>query len=159
MGARERWVYDGIVMPVVNAYKYLGIYFSTRLSFVAACRDVASKAKKALLCIIQRLRMYNCSSFDVYMKLFDAQVQPIMLYGSEIWGLDKAAQYCEKIHLYALKKFLSVDLRTPNDLVYSELNRHPITINSVVNCIRYWFKLLEMEDHRLPPKKGICNVT
>jgi hypothetical protein len=152
LGARERWVYDGIVMPVVNAYKYLGIYFSTRLSFVAACRDIASKAKKALLCIIQRLRMYNCSSFDVYMKLFDAQVQPIMQYGSEIWGLDKAAQHCEKVHLFALKKFLSVDLRTPNDFVYNELGRHPTIINSVINCIRYWLKLLVMDDNRLPKK-------
>jgi hypothetical protein len=81
LGARERWVYDGVVMPAVNAYKYLGIYFSTKLSFVAACRDIASKAQKSLLCIIQRLRMYHCSSFDVYIKLFDAQVQPIMQYG------------------------------------------------------------------------------
>jgi hypothetical protein len=152
LGARERWVYDGVVMPVVNAYKYLGIYFSTKLSFVAACRDIASKAKKALLCIIQRLRAYHCSSFDTYMKLFDAQVQPIMQYGSEIWGLDKAVQHCEKVHLFALKKFLCVDLRTPNDLVYNELGRHPITINSVINCIKYWLKLLEMEEDRLPIK-------
>jgi hypothetical protein len=128
LGERERWLYDGTEMPVVNAYKYLGIYFSTRLSFVSACRDIASKAKKALLCIIQRLRMYNCSSFDIYMKLFDCQVQPIMQYGAEIWGLDKAAQHCEKVHLFALKKFLHVELRTPNDLVYKELNRYPVTI-------------------------------
>ena len=155
LGARERWVYEGTVMPVVNAYKYLGIYFSTRLSFVAACRDIASKAKKALLCIFQRLRMYNCSSFDVYFKLFDAQVQPIMQYGAEIWGLDKAAQHCEKVHLFALKKFLSVDMRTPNDLVYKELNRFPVTVNSALSCIRFWLKLLHMEDTRLPKKAYI----
>ena len=41
LGARERWIYDGVVMPAVNVYKYLGIYFTTRLSFVSACRELA----------------------------------------------------------------------------------------------------------------------
>ena len=31
IAARERWTYSGVVMPVVNVYKYLGIYFTTRL--------------------------------------------------------------------------------------------------------------------------------
>jgi hypothetical protein len=96
--------------------------------------------------------MHNCSSFDIYMKLFDCQVQPIMQYGAEIWGLDKAAQHCEKVHLFALKKFLHVELRTPNDLVYKELNRYPVTINFVISCIRYWLRLLAMDDDRLPKK-------
>ena len=77
-----------------------------------------------------------------------------MQYGSEIWGLEKAAQHCENVHLFALKKILGVDKRTPNDLVYCELNRYPITI-SIVNCIRYWIKLLQMENDRLP-KKAYC---
>ena len=41
LGARERWRYDGVVMPVVNVYTHLGIYFTTRLSFVSACRDLS----------------------------------------------------------------------------------------------------------------------
>ena len=145
-------MYDGSPMPVVNAYKYLGVYMSTMLSFSATCKDVTSKAKRALLYIIQRLRQYNNSSVHVFLKIFDAQIQPIMQYGSEIWGLEKAANECEKLHLYALKKFLNVDMKTPNDLVYTEMCRYPITINSIVNCIRYWLKLLEMDNHRLPKK-------
>ena len=55
LGARERWIYDGVVMPAVNVYKYIGIYFTTRLSFVSACRDLASRAKNALVCVLQKL--------------------------------------------------------------------------------------------------------
>ncbi|WP_419592448.1 RNA-directed DNA polymerase, partial [Thiolapillus sp.] len=62
LGARERWTYSGVVLPVVNVYKYLGIYFTTRLSFVSACKDLASRAKNALLCILKRLRMLNNNS-------------------------------------------------------------------------------------------------
>ena len=152
LGEKEKWFYDGKIMPVVNAYKYLGIYLTTKLSFSAACRDLASKAKRALLYIIQKLRQHNCSSIHVFLKIFDAQVQPIMQYGSEIWGLSNAASECEKVHLYALKKYLNVDQKTPNDLVYTETCRYPISINSVINCIRYWLKLVLMESYRLPRK-------
>ena len=152
LAGRERWVYDGKEIAVVNAYRYLGIYFSTRLSFTTACRDIASKAKRALLLMLQRLRTYNNQSVNIFFKLFDARIQPIMQYGSEIWGFDEAAQECEKVHLYALKRFLYVDRRTPNDLVYCELQRYPITINSFVSCIRYWLKIMYMDAHRLPNK-------
>jgi hypothetical protein len=152
LGASENWTFKGTVMPVVNAYKYLGIYFSTRLSFVFACKDIASKAKRVLYMIVRKLRMYNNQSFNVFCRLFDTQVQPIVQYGAEIWGLDDAAVHCENVHLLALKMFLSVKSRTPNDLVLKELKRYSITVNSVVRCIRYWLKLLEMDNDRIPKK-------
>ena len=53
LGARERWVYGDCIMKVVNSYKYLGICFSTRLSFYHACQDLVSRAKRAQLCIMK----------------------------------------------------------------------------------------------------------
>jgi hypothetical protein len=152
LGVRERWLYDGVAMPVVNSYKYLGILFSTRLSFVGACKDLASKAKNVLLCIMKKLHILNNTSFKICIKLFDSQVQPMVLYGSELWGLDKASIHCESVHVFALKNFLAVDRRTPNDLVYGETGRFPIYVVSAVNCIRYWLKLLQMNSNRLPRK-------
>ena len=104
LGARERWMYDSVVMSVVNVYKYLGVLFSTKLSFTATCCDLSSKAKNAALCIMQRLRMLNSNSLELFLKLFDSQVQPIAQYGTKLWGLDIAAVHCEKVHLFALKK-------------------------------------------------------
>ena len=49
LGAIERWVYEDCMMKVLNSYKYLGICFSTRLSFYHACQDLVSRAKRALL--------------------------------------------------------------------------------------------------------------
>ena len=133
LAERERWTYGDSLMPVVNVYKYLGIYFSTRLSFSFACKDLASRAKGALLCIMKKLSMLNNESLTLFLKIFDTQIQPIVLYGAEIWGLDAAAVHCEKIHLFALKKFLGVSLQTPNDLVYGETARYPITVSRVSN--------------------------
>ena len=96
LGARERWTCDSVVLPVVNVSKYLGVLFSTKLSFTVSCHDLTSKAKNAVLCIMQKLRMLNNNSFELFLKLFDSQVQPIALYGAELWGLETAAVHCER---------------------------------------------------------------
>ena len=152
LGVRERWSYNGLRMPVVNIYKYLGIYFSTKLSFTAACKDIASRGKRALVYIMRKLSVLDNHSLELFLKIFDSQVQPIMQYGSEIWGLYDSASHCENVHLFALKKFLGVSIKTPNDLVYGEVNRFPIYLNSAVRCIKYWLKLTQMEQARLPKK-------
>ena len=150
LGARERWICDGCMMRVVNSYKYLGICFSTRLSFYHACQDLVSRAKRALLCIVSKLYRIDCNSINVFLKIFDAQVQPVVLYGAEIWGLDSSSSVIDNVHLFGLKRYLGVDRRTSNDLVYGEVGRFPIQINESVCCIRYWLKLTRMDEHRLP---------
>ena len=90
---RERWGHDDCIMKVVNSYKYLGICFSTRLSFYHACQDLVSRAKKAVLCLMSKLY-----SFYFILKIFDAQVQPIDLYGTEIWGLESSSSVTDNVH-------------------------------------------------------------
>ena len=55
---------------------------------------------------MQRLRMLNNNSLELFLKPSDSQVQPITQYDAELWGLDIAAVHCEKVHLFALKKVL-----------------------------------------------------
>ena len=80
----------------------------------------------------------------MFLKLFDAQVQPVTEYGSEMWGLGKAAIHTEQVRLFVLKRLLGVGMRTLNDLVHGETDSFPITLNSAVRCIRYWLKITWM---------------
>ena len=92
-------------MPAVNVYKYPGIHLTTRLPFVSACRDLASTANNALVCILQKLYLHNNNSLEMFLKLFNAQGQPIAQYWSGLWGLDKAAMHSEK------SSFVRADLK------------------------------------------------
>lgn len=103
-GSREKRFYNGETVPEVNIYRYLWLFFS---AFKSCClKDIASRAKDALLCIMQKLHIPNKNSFKLFIKFYDAQIQPIVQYGAEIWGLDKSAAQCESVHLFALKKIL-----------------------------------------------------
>eukprot|EP00745_Piridium_sociabile_P017375 TRINITY_DN26146_c0_g1_i13.p1 TRINITY_DN26146_c0_g1~~TRINITY_DN26146_c0_g1_i13.p1 ORF type:complete len:408 (-),score=12.07 TRINITY_DN26146_c0_g1_i13:7-1098(-) len=151
LASRERWFYGNSNIYVVNAYKYLGIYFSTKLSFTFTCQDLVNRGKRAVMSIFSVLYRFENESVDLFFKLFDAQIQPIVQYGAEIWGFEKGHEI-EKLHLFAMKRFLHVNRRTPNDLVYGELGRYPIYVNSYMKCIKYWLKLVRMSDNRLPAK-------
>ena len=108
----EKWVYGRNVISVVNAYKYLGLYFSTKLSFSFACQDLVDRAKKAVLIIMRIMYKLNCSSFNVFCKLFDSQVQSLVQYGAELWAFEKGADI-EKLHLFAMKRFFEYGQSNP----------------------------------------------
>ena len=87
---------------------------------------------------------------SLFFKLFYCQIQPILTYGSEIWGLTRDLKEVEKLHLFAIKRFMGASVRTPRQLIYGESGRHPLFVTTFVKGITYWLKLTEMNPTRLP---------
>ena len=52
--------------------------------------------------------------------------------------------------MFASKKLLGVTTRTPNMLVIGELNCYPLFIDAKIRALKYWFKVMSMEDNRIP---------
>ena len=50
---------------------------------------VAAKAKKVLLHILNSFSNLGCLTYKTFYKVFDAKVSSVLLYGSEIWGLEQ----------------------------------------------------------------------
>ena len=99
----EKWKYSDTPLKIVNVYKYLGMYLFTRLSFSHALNDMSQRANKGVICIFKSLWSIRERPPLIFFKLFDAQVQPMLSYGAEVWGFDADTKPIEKIHLFALK--------------------------------------------------------
>ena len=89
LSAGERWYLDGNKLEVVNQYKYLGFLFTTKLSINATIEDVTDKGKQKGVHVLRTLWNLQSTRIPIFTKLFDSQVQPSLLYGSEIWGTKK----------------------------------------------------------------------
>ena len=90
LSARERWFFGTERLEVVNTYRYLGLTFSTRLNFrVATDGEHLTRAKRGTIEISKALRRWNCFSHGLFFKLFDAQLDLSLLYGSELWGFEQ----------------------------------------------------------------------
>ena len=133
-------------------YKYLGIYFSTGLSFSHALNDMSQRAKKGAICIFKLLWSLGERSTLVFFKVFDTQIQFMLNYGSEVWGLDADHTPIERVHLFALKRFLNTSLPTLNIMVYGETGRYTLFVNIYVKCIKLGLRILKMPPCRLPFK-------
>lgn len=149
LGRREKWVFNGNELEVVNKYCYLGYNFTTMLSFNLGTDHLVSKGKKAVYLLCRAFQNCKEMSRHTFFRIFDAKVQSILLYSSEIWGY-QSIENIERVHLLACKRYLGVPLKTPSKMVYGELGRYPLYVNSSLKFIKYWIRLLQMEDSRLP---------
>ena len=57
------------------------------MSFSNALKDMANRARKGVIDILRTLWRLGDFSATIFLKLFDAQIKPMLFYGSEIWGL------------------------------------------------------------------------
>ena len=148
LSQNEKWLFGGDYLEVVNAYKYLGIFLSTRLSFTSTLEDLACRAKKGTIAILRTLWSIGDHSPRIFFKLFDSQIQPILTYGAEIWGLSDNIDIIEKVHLFSLKRFLGVHSKTPRHLVYGDTGRYPLFVVTYTKCIKFWLRIISLCPNR-----------
>ena len=55
-------------------------------------------------------------------------------------------------HMFACKRFLKASVQTPNHMIYGDLGRYPMFISSAVRCVKYWLRITNLPDERLPKK-------
>ena len=152
LGKSEKWFYGNQLMHVTNSYKYLGYTMTTKLSVEIPLTEFAGRAKSKIMTIFKTLYKLGKIEPDIFFRLFDSQVKPMLIYASEVWGLanKETLQTIEKVHMYACKRMLGVTPRTPNTLIQGELNRYPLSIDTKIRAVKYWAKLTQLDSSRLP---------
>ena len=143
----KKGVYCKEQIEVVNAYRYLGLYFSTKLNTGVMVSELVTKAKLKINLMFKSLWKLGHIPYEVFVKVFDAQIAPSVLYGAEIWGLNDIAEI-ERAHVFALKGFLNVSRQTSNSMVYGETGRFPLFVNANVKAVKYWLRVFSMSKDR-----------
>jgi hypothetical protein len=141
----HRFTYNNVELERVDNYKYLGIHFTRTGNFSYTIKQQYEKAIKAMYSVLSKCKRHNLS-IECQLKMFDTIIQPILLYGCEVWGFSSSPiKIVEKLHLKFLKYILHVKNSTPNFMVYGELGRFPLLINIKVCMITFWAKLVNPE--------------
>lgn len=83
---------NNVRLEVAREYKYLGIVFTITGKFSAAVSNLYYRGQKAYfkLCNIFKDAMPKISTF---IHTFNHTVKPVLLYGSEIWGMFDLAKF------------------------------------------------------------------
>ncbi len=88
----------------------------------------------------------------IWIKIFKSVIEPIALYGSEVWGplLNHEFEKWDKNPIEALhagfcKSILRVQRNTPNNASRAELGQYPLLMRIEKQAIKFW-KHLRMSD-------------
>ena len=133
------FMYNDSKLDEVDSFKYLGMTINRRANLQYSQKisiQQALKAKASLECYLNNHKHMPVK--DVF-DLFDTLVKPIILFNSEIWGININKEL-EQFHLSFMKRILGVKKSTNNCLIYAETGRYPLYICIYIRIVKYWFK-------------------
>jgi len=75
-----------LVIPIVRKYTYLGVILDEHLLFQEAIQARIEKASSAFYAMVAHLMKIGGTSHNVFRRLFDSLVVPVMDYGASVWS-------------------------------------------------------------------------
>lgn len=96
-----------------HAYKYLGVWLQEHLDLNFTAREIAKSASRALGVLICKFKSLGGLAHSVFNTLYDNLVQPILSYGSAIWGT-RQFSCINAVQNRACRFYLGVCNKTPN---------------------------------------------
>ena len=133
------FMFEGKKLEIVWEYKYLGVVFSYNNKFTKAQMSQLAMANRAVFALLKKCRRLNLP-LDIQLELFEKCVNPVLLYGCEIWSSGTSLA-CEKLQLKYLKMLSRVKRNTPNCMVFGELGIFPVSLEVMCRKLCFWYKL------------------
>ena len=132
------FMYNGSTLETVKTYCYLGMTIKYTGNMHLAGTSLMEKARKAWFKIKKSIGLDNpCNLLE---KLFNSLVEPILLYGSEIWGVQtnpKDSDITERFHLKFIKEILGVHSKASNAACRGELHRLPLSSKIYTSALNF----------------------
>ena len=145
------FTYENSQIEIVNRYEYLGMLLDDHLDCSATAELLAGAAGRALGAVLTKFKNFRNNGFNTFQKLFDTSVSPILGYASEVWGY-KDNVLCERVHQRASRYYLGVHPKTPLLALTGDMGWKTAQINRHIRMVRYWNRLLTLDDDRLTKK-------
>ena len=108
----------------VGRYSYIGITLTEFLDFDVTVKIVAQSASRAHGLLIAKYNTMGGMLYDVFTKLYDSIVWPIISYGAAILG-SKSFSCINAVQNRAMRFFLGTGKYTPSASVFGEMTRKP----------------------------------
>ena len=134
-----------------KSYKYLGVILNAKHSYKAHADMIVEKVNNCLFSLIKKSREWRGFNPYLLLHLFDHLISTIMSYGCEIWR-NHSWDKIEKLHLFICKYALGVKSSMPNDGVYAELGRYPLSIFWKIQIVKFANRIWSLDEKKLVKK-------
>ena len=166
---QQKWMYDGVALPVSEAFRYLGIVFCGRGQDGGvrnAWKQQMKGAQAAMYAMWKRCHALHIRNVRTLCYLFDALVRPIASYGCEVWGPEvilkchgRGAAVSEAIQNTFMRMALGVRSSTAIPIMLTELGRKPMWMFWLRQCTKFWNRVAQLPDEDLVKRCMVESVT
>jgi len=136
-------------LKTVKQYKYLGIELTRTLRWHVYIRRILEKARRNMTHVWAMGIRGGFASVKTAEMLWKALVRSVLEYGCEIWG-EGAFSDLEKIQIEMGRKILRCNSTLTNEVVLGELGWETMKARRDEMRLRYWAKIVRMQEHRIP---------
>ena len=135
---------NNILLENVKTFKYLGLSISAKnCSFSPSIDDLSMRANRAIYALNNKIKLSKLPT-KLALKLFNAQIKPILLYGSEVWGPYMDYDYSEwekkkieQVHTQYVKRILGCSIQTSNHMIRGEVGNRSLLLDVIKRVIFY----------------------
>ena len=89
-----------------KSYRHLGLTLCPYGNFTLARQELKKASLKALFKLRKEVEKHFSENIKLTIKLFDSLISPILMYGSEIWGIDCKGKLDTDPEVLVQNKFL-----------------------------------------------------
>ena len=115
-------------LEIVDKYKYLGLWFCNNKNiFVKNYSYLAEQARKAIFTIRNYSHNLGHLTPKLSLKVFQAQIESILMYGSEV--------------LFIGKEILDFETSVT---IYGDTGRYPLFLKQQILALKYWIRLISL---------------
>ena len=145
----ELKLYDTVI-PLVEQFKFLGVFFDRKLSFIPHIKYIKTKCQKGLDLLKVVSHMDWGADRDVLLRLYRALVRSKLDYGSIVYGSARPSyiKSLDTIHNQGLRLCLGAFRTSPMESLYVEANGPSLYRNTEKLLLQYAIKLKTLPNNR-----------
>ena len=132
-------------LQIIDKYKYLGLVLNEFLDFSMTAKLVAQSASRALGLLIAKCKSAGGMPYDVFTKLYDSMVWPVIAYGAAVWG-DKTYSCINAVQNRAMRFFLGVGKYTSNAAVSGDMGWSQPALRQWKSVLLQWHRFVKMSN-------------
>jgi hypothetical protein len=147
---RYSWNLGGRPVQIAEEYKYLGLYFHATKTMQYTRFKLSMQANTAMMSLFARAAEMDLrrNQPQLYLKLFQALVQPVISYACSVWATDLKSQCdivsnpLEQVHTAFLRRFWGLRQYVSPWILYSEHDRQPLVTSWWKQTLKLWNKIV-----------------
>ena len=138
-------------LDIVSDYRYLGFVINENLDYSEGIKVIVDSASRSFGAIVSKCKAKGGMPLNVFSKLYDSLVWPIIDYSSSVWGC-REYNKVNSLQMNVCRYYMGVGKYTPNAAIQGDMGWRLPVHRQWLAVLRQVVRFRDMDNQRLNKK-------